>query len=433
MRKEHEDGVWEPLTQSDHTPCERFKHACVVYDGFIYIHGGRQDCSLGDFWKYNIACNEWEQLPCSRDGPETLEGHSMVAHKDVLYIFGGMIDSGSNEENTPLWLYDIDTGTWSESKAVEGKEARPTNRKGHSAVVYQDDMYIYGGYFDIKGAVEEFWVYSFGTEKWSALSPSTRGTGPGPRHGHSSVTYGSAMYLFGGLKLMAEQNDFWRFDLRRHNWSSIKTSSGPPKLVGHASVIHQNCLWIIGGGLPYRSPNSNLWRFHFHSRSWKKMSKGKDDGESAKMYHSAIGLPVQPLLGSSISHQALYHGTAYQEHKLSETHTGKPGSFRTRGTNKVGSIPNTEDIEMKSFKQFPSSPVFCSCSFNKIDQMDEQQLLPGCENVDESFPYIGGVEEDGEPSRRKVGQDVILIIGGKPFSKSCKISMCQMKLDQITI
>ncbi|XP_053554062.1 ras guanine nucleotide exchange factor F [Bombina bombina] len=345
----------------------------------------------------------------------------MVAHQDVLYIFGGMIDSGSNEDDTPLWLYDIDSSTWCHNKAAEDKEARPTNRKGHSAVVYQAGMYIFGGYFDIKGAVEEFWMFSFGSEKWSALSPRTRGMGPGPRHGHASATFNSAMYLFGGLKQMAEQNDFWKFDFRRHHWSSIKTSSGPPKVVGHACVIHQNSLWLVGGGLPYRCPTGNLWRFHFHSRSWKKVPKGKEDSEVAKMYHSAIGVPG--LLPRAPDMTCLEVG-------ISAT---KPASLHKWGTNKVANTPNTEDIEMKTFKQFPSTPLFCSCSFNNLDQTDEQQLLSSCRNDDEPVTYVNAIEEEEAVSQPNRTKPDLLIIGGKPLSRNCRISVWQLKLCQVAI
>ncbi|KAG8536569.1 hypothetical protein GDO81_026081, partial [Engystomops pustulosus] len=165
----------------------------------------------------------WEQLPSCRQAPDKLEGHSMVAHQGALYVFGGMVDFGGNRENTPLWMYCTETRRWCEVKAQDGQVNRPTNRKGHSAVVYQAGMFVYGGYFDIEGTVEEFWVFYFDTQKWAPLSPHTRGMGPGPRHGHSCVTHNAAMFLFGGLKNMAEQNDFWRFDFRRHNWSIIKT------------------------------------------------------------------------------------------------------------------------------------------------------------------------------------------------------------------
>lgn len=45
----------------------------------------------------------------------------------------------------------------------------PTNRKGHSAVVYCASMYIYGGYVGIRGISQEFWTFHFG--KFKSLIP----------------------------------------------------------------------------------------------------------------------------------------------------------------------------------------------------------------------------------------------------------------------
>ncbi|MEE6488770.1 hypothetical protein FKM82_015366 [Ascaphus truei] len=434
MRKESADCLWEPLTQSENAPCDRFKHACSVYDGYVYIHGGHNNYSLRDFWRYTISCNEWEELPCTEHAPEKLEAHSMVAYGGVLYVFGGLIDSGANEEYTPLWMYDIDSEIWCENKAAEGEETRPCNRKGHTAAIYQSAMYIYGGYFDIKGAVEEFWAFSFDTGKWSALSPSTRDMGPGPRHGHSAVTYNAAMYLFGGLKHMAEQSDFWKFDFRRHHWSNIRTSSGPPKVVGHASLIHRDCLWILGGGLPSRNPTNNLWRFHFNSRSWKRITSGKECSHYAKMYQCVIGVGGGFEQGSRLSHRALYQDVAHRERGAG---TGKHSSLRTWGTNRMANIPTAEEMEMKTLKQFPATPVFCSCSFFKSEQTEEQHLLSHREEGEFTCTAPmhkkegDSAQEDPVNGRIDESQDVVLILGGKLLSRSCRISVWQLKLGQI--
>lgn len=422
MINESADCAWEPLSRRERVPCDRFKHAAAVHNGFLYIHGGRQDYVLGDFWRYNIALDQWEQLPGGRQAPEKLEGHSMVAYQDVLYVFGGMMDFAANRENTPLWMYTVDSRKWYEFRSLSNRESRPCNRKGHSAVVYRAAMFIYGGYFDIEGAVEEFWVFYFDTKKWSALSPRTRGLGPGPRHGHSSATHNSAMYLFGGLKNMAEQNDFWRFDFRRHNWSSIKTSSGPPKLVGHASAVHQGCLWVMGGGLPSRSPTSNLWKYDFTSRSWKRLSRGKECNDCARMYHCVVPLDWRSRPRSGSSDSGLDKSSEGEQ-------PDKLLSFHSWGANKVSAIPTSDNIEMKPLKDRSSSPLFCSCS-SSADHTEEHHLLTTYEN--ECFSYSGEemdcqMGSDGQTLPGK--ENVFLVIGGKPLSRHCEISVSHIQLE----
>ena len=40
----------------------------------------------------------------------------------------------------------------------------PVGRRSHTALVFQDSMYIYGGYQDLKGSTSELWAFHFGKE-----------------------------------------------------------------------------------------------------------------------------------------------------------------------------------------------------------------------------------------------------------------------------
>lgn len=46
---------WKCAAQRKASPCDRYKHACVVCRGFVYLYGGRNTTSLRDFWRYNIG------------------------------------------------------------------------------------------------------------------------------------------------------------------------------------------------------------------------------------------------------------------------------------------------------------------------------------------------------------------------------------------
>ncbi|XP_034041962.1 tRNA wybutosine-synthesizing protein 2/3/4-like [Thalassophryne amazonica] len=220
--------LWTQLPQSLQSPCDRFKHACCSYSGSVYILGGRQTSSLRDFWKYSVVCNEWTELDCTGEAaPEELEDHSMVAHEGFLYVFGGMLDSAYSKWRCPLWVFDIAKQKWLhwQGKMTSSQHQMPTNRKGHSAVVLGSKMLVYGGLIDIRGSSQEFWALEFDTMDWSLTDGSQQGSlGPGPRHSHSAVSYQDCMYLFGGLQGLREQRDLWRWNSTNHTWSCLKTS-----------------------------------------------------------------------------------------------------------------------------------------------------------------------------------------------------------------
>ena len=68
----------------------------------------------------------------------------MVEHQDVLYVFGGEL-SFCNDQETPLWMFDIKENLWRKYQAPRGV-VTPKGRRGHTAVVHGDCLYIYGGY-----------------------------------------------------------------------------------------------------------------------------------------------------------------------------------------------------------------------------------------------------------------------------------------------
>eukprot|EP00061_Rhincodon_typus_P016227 g44328.t1 len=120
----------------------------------------------------------------------------------------------------------------------------PKNRKGHTAVVFEAQMYVYGGYVDIKGPSQEFWSFSFvrlpllfmrfssicssyylfstDAKDWCPVFTPCGDVGPGPRYSHSAAVYRRGMYLFGGLVGFVEQNDFWKWDFSSCVWSRIR-------------------------------------------------------------------------------------------------------------------------------------------------------------------------------------------------------------------
>ena len=56
------------------------------------------------------------------------------------------------------------------SEAKDGvSRVLPDGRRGHTAVVHLNAMYIYGGYVDMKGSSGELWSFDFGNLTSSKL------------------------------------------------------------------------------------------------------------------------------------------------------------------------------------------------------------------------------------------------------------------------
>uniref|UniRef100_A0A8C8SR54 Uncharacterized protein n=1 Tax=Pelusios castaneus TaxID=367368 RepID=A0A8C8SR54_9SAUR len=458
MKRKTATCLWKPVPQSKPSPCDRFKHACSICRGFVYLYGGRCNSSLSDFWRYNIASNEWEMLDCSEDGPEELEEHSMVAYHDTLYIFGGMVDSAFTKVKTPLWMYDTDSARWTEGwhTAAESESIAPANRKGHSAVVYNSSMYIYGGYFDIKGITQEFWALHLDTGEWSQVSPLSCDTGPGRRHGHSAVVYSTGMYLFGGLMGLSEQRDLWKWDFVRCTWSTIRTSHGPPKVVGHTSVIFQDSMLTFGGGISNSRPNNSLWKYHFSSQMWEKLASMTEVNLSSKKHHCILGIGVgfQVTPGSSsaspISHWCPKVKDPRKLLAASKRCAHFHGCLCQQPVHQAFSNDSGHEIEMKTFSQ-PLEPLgFCSFqtpSETELCADKTQSVSPKNKHLTHLISSERQAPAAAEVTKTRGGTDcqhvkpmstavtthpdVLLLIGGKPLSSLCEISLWQMELNSI--
>jgi len=265
-------AMWSPVVQSEEekVPSCRSKHAAVLHDQHLYMLGGRNgNVALRDFWRYSIAKNSWEPIRGGGDAPGCLQDHTMVAFRDTLYVFGGEL-SFCNDQETPLWFYHLQTGVWEKFATPKGgSPVTPRGRRGHTAVVFQDSMYIYGGYQDLKGSTAELWAFHFPSATWHLVSQGGAVDCP-PRHRHSAVLHDSAMWVFGGMNDLQERSDFWKFDFVSRSWRPVKSKPGPGCLHSHTAVKFLNVMILFGGEQEGQTLN-DLWRFHFATEFWEKL------------------------------------------------------------------------------------------------------------------------------------------------------------------
>jgi hypothetical protein len=92
---------------SSGVPQARIGHSSVIYENNLYIYAGeRKDAQfLNDMWMFNLSSHLWTEIKFSTDEiPSGISGHSMVANKDMFYIFGGK--KGNLRETNELWRFD---------------------------------------------------------------------------------------------------------------------------------------------------------------------------------------------------------------------------------------------------------------------------------------------------------------------------------------
>lgn len=99
--------------------------------------------------------------------------------------------------------------TW---KALDPRSPlRPGPRSGAASVVFEDSLYVFGGYGG-SGRLDDLWAFSFTENAWKELA--TRGPAPAARENNGAVVYKDAMYVFGGYSGTYWLNDFSRLSFR---------------------------------------------------------------------------------------------------------------------------------------------------------------------------------------------------------------------------
>ena len=78
----------------------------IVYGGFV--EGAIQN----DMWALNLETFAWSEVPQGEQRPPARAGHSMVLAENALWVFGG--EDEENNKLNDLWRFDLAGSSWSE-------------------------------------------------------------------------------------------------------------------------------------------------------------------------------------------------------------------------------------------------------------------------------------------------------------------------------
>ena len=84
---------------------------------------------------------KWKRL--LGEAPASRDSHTCVSFLDQLLIFGGSINSKSNND---IYKFNITTKIWTKLEPIADPGCLPAPREGHKAVLIEGDkMLIHGG------------------------------------------------------------------------------------------------------------------------------------------------------------------------------------------------------------------------------------------------------------------------------------------------
>ncbi|XP_044530578.1 kelch domain-containing protein 3 isoform X1 [Gracilinanus agilis] len=271
----------------------RVNHAAVAVGHRVYSFGGY--CSGEDYETlrqidvhvFNAVSLRWTKLPPMRSAGQAGEvpymryGHSAVLIDDTVYLWGGRNDTEG--ACNVLYGFDINTHKWFTPK-VSGTV--PGARDGHSACVLGKNMYVFGGYEQLADCFSND-IHKLDTSSMTWTLISAKGTPARWRDFHSATMLGSQMYVFGGradrFGPFHSNNEIYCnririFDTRAEAWLECPpTPLLPEGRRSHSAFGYNGELYIFGGyNARLNRHFHDLWKFNPVSFSWKKIEpKGK--------------------------------------------------------------------------------------------------------------------------------------------------------------
>ena len=218
---------WKHTGQNQTIPAARSRHTgtSVASQNTIYFVGGNQ----GDE-RFNEICNidPNNQLFTTISNVPSMpmiSRHSACLINDKIWVFGGSItvndrrDSSNFAKVNTLYSFDIVTKIWtthsiennnndndnknnSNDNNNNNKNKKeliiPPPRSDHSACAVGNCIYVFGGSSTEVTPMSDFWEFNTVTMKWRDIGSIAIGSVPPPRSGHSMISIGNLVCVFGG-------------------------------------------------------------------------------------------------------------------------------------------------------------------------------------------------------------------------------------------
>ncbi|KAL8708094.1 MAG: hypothetical protein Q9220_006947 [cf. Caloplaca sp. 1 TL-2023] len=185
-------------------PAGRYGHTLNIVDSRIYVFGGQvEGYFFNDLLAFDLNTlqnpdSRWEMLiPNSAEGdssdrpvPPARTNHTIVSWNGKLYLFGG---TNGNQWFNDVWSYDPRQIAWTQLDCIG---YIPAPREGHSAALVNDVMYIFGGRTEEGTDLGDLAAFKITSRRWFTFQ--NMGPAPSPRSGHSMTAFGKQIVVVAG-------------------------------------------------------------------------------------------------------------------------------------------------------------------------------------------------------------------------------------------
>ncbi|KYQ92341.1 Kelch repeat-containing protein [Tieghemostelium lacteum] len=368
---------WSKPRATGDAPVPRYGHSTIVlFDSYLLVFGGynKSKGPMNDIHIFNTERNQWTKLPqrltqnnvislgevTGTTPPLTPKDSTFQLLPTVPLVttnttsspstlgrgrsstVSSLMESSSNNsspitgwastsmesklsltpQKTQLDLYEMYnrpiSGNSSSSSSSSSNNSnlgesmiQPSCRYFHSCNIIGTKGYLFGGY-DGQSLLNDLYILDLETLEWS--KPTVQGDHiPSPRCGHSSITIGNKLYVFGGTIQMDPQqsvvssqlhcdNELYQLDTDTLQWTLIRPHGIlPSPRSGHICLAIQSRLVVIGGSEGILNCKSKLPNSYYVFETLKlSASNTTSNSTSSSATSSANNSPLNLNLKSTV-------------------------------------------------------------------------------------------------------------------------------------
>ncbi|TDL30173.1 galactose oxidase [Rickenella mellea] len=292
------------------SPFPRYGHSLpssATSAGELFLFGGLvRDTVRNDLYIFSTGDIAATLLQTGGEVPSPRVGHASGLVSSVLIVWGGdtKTDTKPNTSETQddgLYLLNLVTREWTRI-SVHGPA--PAGRYGHAVTMLGTRFFVFGGQVDGE-FLNDLWAFDPNSLKskacWECIKPSSSTEGPACRTGHTCISYGDRIFMFGGTDGQYHYNDTWAFDVNTRQWTELKCIGYiPSPREGHAAAIVDDVIYVFGGRGVDGSALGDLVAFKISNQRWY-MFQNMGPAPSIRSRHAmaSVGRRVFILGGES--------------------------------------------------------------------------------------------------------------------------------------
>ncbi|KMS97186.1 hypothetical protein BVRB_7g178490 [Beta vulgaris subsp. vulgaris] len=292
----------------------------ILYGGEFY--NGNKTFVYGDLYRFDVEKQDWK-LVSSPNSPPPRSSHQAIAWKNYLYIFGGEFTSPNQERfhhYKDFWVLDLKTNQWEQLNY----KGAPSPRSGHRMVLYKHKIIVFGGFYDTLREVRylnDLHVFDLDQFKWQEIKPRPGCMWPSPRSGFQLAVYQDEIFLYGGYfkEVSSDKNnsekgvvhsDIWSLDPRTWEWNKVKKSGMPPgPRAGFSMCVHKKRAVLFGGVVDMEAGGdvmmslflNELYGFQLDNHRWYPLELRKEKSSKDKLKKMADDKNSKVLLVNEVS------------------------------------------------------------------------------------------------------------------------------------